>query len=515
MRVSLGASRGRVVRQLLVESVLLALIAGLAGVGVAVAGVRWADAAMQNVGLPYYMAFTMDGTVIAFMAAVPLATGIVFGLAPALHAAKTDVNEVLQKGGRGGAGGLRARRWTGALIVTEIALTIVLLAGAGFMMRSFLTLYRTGVGIDTSPLLTMRLYLPATEYPGVDQQTELFRQIEQRLGGINEIEASTLTNRTPLEGGNPRRLVIDGRSTPGDEESPSVQRLTVGDGYFDTLGVRLLRGRAFTPADGRPGQESVIVNRRFVAMHFPDEDPLGRRIRLESQDVPPGTFAPRWLTIVGVSPDIRQRHPQDSAPDLVVYVPYRTALQRNWALILRTGGDPAAVTSLVRDALRGVKPDLPIFNAQAMAQLLSQHRWQFRVFSAMFAAFAAIALALSAVGLYALTSYAVTLRTQELGLRVALGAQPGQVQWLVLRQALMLLAIGIPIGLAGAFGVGRLLQSGPEALDTGPLLVETSPADPVTLVSIVVLLIGAAVLACVGPARRAACVDPMVTLRHE
>ena len=340
MRVSLGASRGRVVRQLLVESVLLALIAGLAGVGVAVAGVRWADAAMQNVGLPYYMAFTMDGTVIAFMAAVPLATGIVFGLAPALHAAKTDVNEVLQKGGRGGAGGLRARRWTGALIVTEIALTIVLLAGAGFMMRSFLTLYRTGVGIDTSPLLTMRLYLPATEYPGVDQQTELFRQIEQRLGGINEIEASTLTNRTPLEGGNPRRLVIDGRSTPGDEESPSVQRLTVGDGYFDTLGVRLLRGRAFTPADGRPGQESVIVNRRFVAMHFPDEDPLGRRIRLESQDVPPGTFAPRWLTIVGVSPDIRQRHPQDSAPDLVVYVPYRTALQRNWALILRTGGRP-------------------------------------------------------------------------------------------------------------------------------------------------------------------------------
>ena len=173
------------------------------------------------------------------------------------------------------------------------------------------------------------------------------------------------------------------------------------------------------------------------------------------------------------------------------------------------------MTSLVRDALRGVKPDLPIFNAQAMAQLLSQHRWQFRVFSAMFAAFAAIALALSAVGLYALTSYAVTLRTQELGLRVALGAQPGQVQWLVLRQALMLLAIGIPIGLAGAFGVGRLLQSGPEALDTGPLLVETSPADPVTLVSIVVLLIGAAVLACVGPARRAACVDPMVTLRHE
>ena len=515
VRVSLGASRLRVVRQLLVESVLLALIAGLAGVGVAVAVVRWADAAMQDVGMPYYMDFTLDGTVVAFMAAVCLTTGIMFGLAPALHASKTDVHEVLQEVGRGGIGGLRARRWTGVLIVTEIALTIVLLAGAGFMMRSFLTLYWMDPGVDTSQLLTMRLYLPATEYPEVSQQTELLRRVEEQLAGINEIEASTLANRTPMEGGNPRRLVIDGRPSAVDEESQSVRRLAVGDGYFDTLGVPLLRGRGFTPADGRPGQESVIVNRRFVAMHFANEDPLGRRIMLESEDGPSGARERTWLTIVGVSPDIRQLHLQDPAPDLVAYVPYRTVLQREWALILRTRGDPAAVTALVRDAMRVVEPDLPIYNIQTMDQLLARQRWQFRVFSAMFTIFAVIALVLSAVGLYALTTYSVTQRTQELGLRVALGAQPGQVQWLVLRHALMLLAIGLPVGLAGAFGVGRLLQSLPEAIDAVPLLVQTSPADPVTFVSIVGVLVGTAVLACFWPARRAARLDPMVALRHE
>ncbi len=514
VRVSLGASRRRVVRQLLVESVLLALIAGLAGVGVAVVGVRWADAALRNVGLPSYMAFTLDGTVVAFMAAVCLATGIIFGLVPALHASKIDVHEVLQEGGRSGTGGLRARRWSSVLIVAEIALTVVLLAGAGFMMRSFLTYYRIDVGIDTSRLLTMKLSLPLPKYREVGVRTELFRQVEERLAGITEIDVSALVDWVPLDYGTRRSLVIDGRSAPVDEPPPMVLRLTVGDRYFETLDVGMQRGRGFTRGDGRPGQASAIVNRRFVAMHFPDENPVGRRIRLDRSNQPPGEDAP-WLTIVGVSPDIRQRQPWDPDPDLVVYVPHRTISPRRSALILRTRGDPAVVTALVRDAVRVVDPDLPVFDIQTMDQLLGRQRWKFRVFSAMFSIFAAIALLLSAVGLYAVTAYAVTQRTRELGLRVALGAQPGQVQWLVLRRVVMQLAIGLPIGLAGAFGVGRLLQSVPEAFDAAPLLVQTSPADPVTLVSIVAVLVGAAVLACLGPARRAARVDPMVALRHE
>ena len=507
VRVALGASRWRVVRQLLVESVMLALIAGF---GLAVAGVRWFDAATQSVGRPYWIEFTMDGTVFAFMAAVCLATGIIFGLVPALHVSKTDVNAVLKEGARGGTGGLRVRRWTRALIVTEIALTIVLLAGAGFMMRSFLTLYRMDLGVDTSQLLIMRLTLPFTNYLELAPRTELYRQFEERLAGINEIEASTLTTNTPLRGGQVRPLAIDGRPTPVDEEPPEVTMLSVSDGYFDTLGVQLLQGRAFTTADGRPGQESAIVNRRFVAMHFADEDPLGRRIKmLASQRLGrplPGTPKPTWLTIVGVSPDIRQRALQDPEPDPVVYVPHRIESPRNSTLILRTRGDPAAVTALVRDTMRVLEPDLPLFNIQTLDELLADQRWMFRTFGAMFAIFALIALVLSAVGLYAVTAYSVTQRTQELGLRVALGAPPGQVLWLVLRQGLLQLAIGLPIGLAGAFAVGRLLES---------VLVQTSPADPVTIVSIVAVVVGAAMLASLWPALHAARLDPSAALRYE
>ena len=221
---------------------------------------------------------------------------------------------------------------------------------------------------------------------------------------------------------------------------------------------------------------------------------------------PPGTPEPTWLTIVGVSPDIRQRALQDPEPDPVVYVPHRIESPRYSILILRTRGDPAAVTALVRDTMRVLEPDLPLFNIQTLDELLADQRWMFRTFGAMFAIFALIALVLSAVGLYAVTAYSVTQRTQELGLRVALGAPPGQVLWLVLRQGLLQLAIGLPIGLAGAFAVGRLLES---------VLVQTSPADPVTIVSIVAVVVGAAMLACLWPALRAARLDPSAALRYE
>ena len=317
----------------------------------------------------------------------------------------------------------------------------------------------------------------------------------------------TLTSNTPLGFGPVRPLVIDGHPTPVDEEPPEVTMLSVSDGYFDTLGVQLLRGRAFATADGRPGQESAIVNRRFVAMHFADEDPLGRRIKMLANPNPaPGSPETTWLTIVGVSPDIRQRALQDPEPDPVVYVPHRTDSPRASVLNLRTRGDPADVTALVRDTMRVLEPDLPLFTIQTLDELLAEQRWMFRIFGSMFATFALIALMLSAVGLYAVTAYSVSQRTQELGLRVALGAEPGQVLWLVLREGLMQLAIGIPIGLAGAFGVGRLLES---------VVVQTSPTDPVTLVSIVAVLIGAAVLAWLLPARRAAHLDPSAALRYE
>ena len=506
VRVSLGASRWRIVRQLLIESLLLSIVSGLIGLVIAIAGVRWFDAATQDVGKPYWMTFDMDVVVFAFMAAVCLGTAIVFGLAPALHVSKTDANEILKEGGRSGTGGVRARRWTSALMVAELVLTVVLLAGAGFMMKSFLTLYRLDVGVDTSHILTMQLYLPLTKYPQPGPRTAVYHQLEERLHGIGAIQASAITTNFPLGGGMGRTLSIEGRTDPDSEVKPLVTMLTVGDDYFNTLNIRVVRGRVFNSADGLPGHEAVVVNQRFAAMHFPADDPIGRRIKLTIDPLPPGTPPPTWATIVGVIPNIRQRNFREVETDPVVYLPYRADPQRTAIVLIRTLGDPASVAASVREVMRTVEPDLPLYNIRTMDQQLARQRWQFEIFGSMFAMFAGIALVLSAVGLYAVTAYSVTQRTQEIGIRMALGAQSRGMLWLVLRRALVQLGIGLPLGVAGAFGVGKILES---------LLVQTTPYDPVTLSTTVALLISVAILACLWPARRAARLDPMAALRYE
>jgi predicted permease len=503
VRVALGASRWRIIRQLLVESLLLAAIAGAVGLVLAIGGIRWFDIATADVGKPYWIKFTMDRTVLAFMAAVCLGTAVLFGLAPALHVSKTDVNDVLKEGGRGGTAGIRARRWAGVLIVVELVLTVVLLAGAGFMMQGFLTLYRLDLGIDTSHLLTMRLYLPLTKYPQPGPRAALYQQFEDRLIAIPAIQESALASNTPLGGGFRRLLTIEARPPSAGVSLPEVTALPISDGYFSTLGIKLSRGRMLASPDGLPGHEAAVVNQRFVAMHFTNEDPLGRRITLTNEDP---SVAPVAATIVGVAPTIRQRGVQERDPDPVVYLPYRADPQRGMALIVRTNADPASVTASVRDAMRTIEPDLPLFNIQTLDQVLAQQRWTFRIFGSMFAVFAGIALVLAAVGLYAVTAYSVAQRTQEIGIRMALGALPRSVMWLVLKRALVQLAIGLPIGLAGAYGVGQVLQS---------LLVQTSPSDPVILGSITAVLATVAVAACLWPARRAARLDPMLALRYE
>jgi putative ABC transport system permease protein len=268
VRVSLGAGRWRIVRQLLVESVLLSALSGVAGLGLAVLGIRWFDSAVTaEVGKPYWMTFTLDPIVFVFLAAVSVGTGVLFGLAPALNVSKTDINEVMKEGGgRSGAGGMRARRWTSALIVVEVILTLVLLAGAGFMMRSFLALYRSDLGIETSHLLTMRLNLPLTKYPRREPRAELYRHLEERLRGVAGIQSAALTTNAPMQGGLERQLAIEGRpETPG-VPPPAVTMLGISSGYFDTLRLPIVRGRAFTDVDGPQGHESAIVNQRFVAM---------------------------------------------------------------------------------------------------------------------------------------------------------------------------------------------------------------------------------------------------------
>jgi predicted permease len=513
VRVSLGATRWRIVRQLLMESVALAFISGVLGLAFSIIGIRMFDAATQDVGKPYWIQFTMDGTVFAFLFGVCLATGVVFGLAPALHVSKTDVNDVLNEGGRSGAAGVRVRRWTGALIIAELALTLVLLAGAGFMMRNFLNLYRMDLNIDTSRLLTMSLALPERKYRSFEQRLAFYEQLQARLGASNRIAAVTVASNVPMQGGFPRRLAVEGRPLAAGEQPPVVTMLTIDPRYFATMGLSLVRGRGFTAADGTGGQISAVVNTRFAEMHFPNENPIGRRIVLTldvafgppaSDDIPLSLSA----TIVGVAPNVRQRDFASAETDPVAYLPYKTDPRNFMMLMARTEGDPGAITSLLREEVRAIDPDLPLFNIRTMDEHLARQRWPFRVFGTMFAVFGFIALMLSAVGLYAVTAYSVTQRTREIGVRTALGAESSQVLWLFLRRAAFHLAIGLTLGMAGALGVGRIFES-------TQLLVQTTARDPIIIASIAVILSVVAIAACVWPARAATRIDPLVALRHE
>jgi putative ABC transport system permease protein len=510
VRVSIGASRARIVRQLLVESLLVALVAGLLGLALSIVGIRLFDAATQDVGRPYWIQFTMDGSVFAFLAAVCLGTAVAFGLAPALHIARTDVNEVLKEGGRSGSAGNRVRRWTSALVIGELALTLALLAGAGFMMRNFMTMYRLDIGVETSRLLTMSLVLPDAKYPALEQRLAFYQQLQDRLG--SRFEAVSVATNAPLQGGLTRRFEIVGQPATPEQELPSVTFLGIDPRYFHTMGVNLVRGRGFTETDGRAGQENAIINARLAQMYFSNEDPLGRQIVLSLDpsmgDPPPGIPMSQTVTVVGIAPNIRQRGGSQLDPDPIAYVPFTMQPRAVMTLVARSTGDPHLLTPAVREEMRAIDPDLPLFNIRTMDETLAQARWPFRVFGSMFAIFALIALVLSAVGLYAVTAYSVTQRTQEIGIRSALGAQSGQVMWLFVRRAFIHMGIGLTLGIAAALGVGSIFES-------ADLLVQINGRDPITIGSIALLLAIVSLAASTWPARRATQLDPLVALRRD
>jgi putative ABC transport system permease protein len=511
VRVSLGATRGRIVRQLLVESVLLACVSGIVGLGLAYAGIRWFDSETQNIGKPYWMTFDMDARVFAFFAGVSVLTGIVFGIAPALHISKTNVNEVLKEGGRSGSGGIRARKWTAALIVCQLTLTLVLLAGAGFMMRSFINQYTLDVGIDTSRLLTMGFILPTRKYTTPQSRLDFMRRMEERLNANSAIVGASTASNQPLGGGNGLQLAVDGKPAVSGDSPRMVTMLNVGTPYFDALGVRLIRGRMFDTTEGTPGREVAVVNLRLASMYFGNQDPIGQRIRLFDDTAQDGPSY-EWATIIGIAPNVRQRSggQGDPQPDPVVYIPHmqlRGGIGFGLGSILVRGrSNVAELTPVIRKEIFALDPDLSVSNVRTMDENLGQQRWFPRVFGTMFTVFAGIAVVLAAVGLFAVTAYSVTQRTQEIGVRMALGAQAKQVVWLILRRGMTHLAVGLTLGLAGAVAAGRVLRT---------ILFQTSPADPATLASITLLLIVIAVSACLWPAWQASRLDPVTALRHE
>jgi predicted permease len=507
VRFALGASRARVVRQLLVESVLLASIGGLFGLGLAKISIGLFDAAVADTGKPWWIQFTFDPIVFGYFAAICLATGIVFGLAPALQVSRTNVNEVLKEGGRGSSGAVRARRLVSAMVVAELTLTVVLLVGAGLMIRSFLKMYSFNLGVETRSMLALRVQLPSQKYPEPEQRRLFFDGLLARLQTIPGMQSATIATAVPFGGSERRRIEIDGRPVARPEEAPLTAFVAVSPSYLDVMDLQVRRGRNLRESDGAPGSEVALVNERFAAQFLPDEDVVGKRIRMytgggQGRPMQPGP----WLTVVGVMPTIRQGNPQSADPDAVVYQPYRMDAPAFMNILTRSQVPAATLTPQVREAVQAVDPDLPVFNVQTMDEVLAQGRWPYRVFGTMFSIFAFIALVLSAVGIYSMTAYSVTQRTPEIGVRMALGAQAGQVSWLILRRGLVQLAIGLTLGTILAYFASTALQS---------LVVQISARDPVTFATIAGVLIVVTMAACLVPARRATRLDPVAALRSE
>jgi putative ABC transport system permease protein len=502
MRVALGATRWRIVRQLLVECGLLAVAAGTLGFGFAFVGLWLFASAVAGITFPYYIQWTIDGRVGLFVAAVCLGTALIAGLLPAVQASKLSANRSLKEGERTATSSWGRRRMTTALLTIEVALTMVLLAGAGLMMRSFLAVYRADSVVDAARIVAMPLSLPTEKYRTAEQRTAAYRRLEERLDAIPDVSSSAFASVVPFAGGPSRQMSVDGRRPLPGESQPIVSYVRIRGRYFHTLGLRLLRGRTFTTRDALPGSESAIVNQRLATMFFPDEDPIGRRICLTAPNAA-ATLPATCATIVGVSPTVRQQYFQEIDP--VVYVP-APADASELTLIVATHSSPDAVAPLLRAEVFALDEEIALNALLPLDETMTGSRWGHRVFGGMLTAFALVGLLLGAVGLYAVTAFAVVQRTQEIGVRMALGARPGAIVWLFVKRASMPVGVGIGAGLVGALGLGKLLQR---------FLIQTSPTDPTILVGIAVLLTAVSLAAAFFPARRATRVDPLAALRYE
>jgi putative ABC transport system permease protein len=501
VRRALGASRARIVRQLLIESLVLAALAAMFGLLVAWPLTRAIAVETADFGLPYWMRLEFDGRVFAFVAAICVTTAVVFGLAPAWKLSRAANAERLGDAARGSGEGRRSRRWMSGLLVAEIALSVMLLASAGLLIRSARALYVTDYTIDMSNIVTARISLPPGKYGSPQQRIAFYEQLELRLASIPSLSASVIATALPFYGATRRDVALDTDLDPAWAGARSAQTLAIGARYFETLGLALRRGRPFDSGDGLPGRETIIVNERFVTAYLPDGDPIGRQIRLIESGATRTVSSP--LTIVGIAPNLRHVPATDLRP--AVYLPWRARPGETMQLMMRSTGTTAASVSLVREEARALDADVPLYNISTLERLSQQSRWIPRAVSSLVGLFAAIATLLSAMGLYAVTTYSIARRRPEIGLRMALGAQRSQVASLFLRAMLMHAGLGLIIGVAGAIAMAQVLRG---------VLVQVDALDPLTFASVVVLVALVAVIACVVPTWRASGLNPSVALRR-
>jgi putative ABC transport system permease protein len=502
IRSALGASRWRVVRQLLTESMLLSLLGGAAGLLIAYWGVPALVAALpqnQLNAMPFLKTLSLDAGILAFSFALSLFTGLVFGLAPALQSSRLDLNEVLKEGGRNMAAGA-GHRLRSAMVVTEIALAVVLLVGAGLMMKSLLRLLQTDVGFKTENLLTMGMVLPPTKYTENNQLINFSEQIQERVRSLPGVTNVGTVDILPLNGGNTTRFYIDGDPVPQPGKEIEANMRFVSDTYFQTLGVPLISGRMFDQRDTPDKPNVVIIGKTIAERLFGGRDPVGKKIRYNAIEAPP-------VEIVGVVGDVKITG-LDEAVKPVLYYPYRQNASPFANIVVRTSGDATALTASVRNEIRNLEPETAILNVNTMDQMIAQTPASFmRRFPALLISiFAVVALLLASIGIYGVVSYSVSQQTHYIGVRMALGASPSDILRMVLKQGLVLAVAGVVIGVVAALGLMRLLRT---------LLFEVSTSDVTTFAIVTSTLCVVALVACYLPARRATKVDPLTALRYE
>ena len=482
----------------MVESLLLALVGGVVGFFLSIWALRLLLTAIP-IQLPFWMNFGIDLRVLGFTAAITLLTGLIFGAVPALQTSRVDLNDTLKEGGRGSSG-VRGRARS-LLVVTEIALSLVVLVGAGLMIQSFLRLKRVNIGLNAQNVLTASVSLPRAKYKEGDQRAAFYKQLLERVHNLPSVEAASATATLPLGGGGwGRSLTVEGFPVLSVGQAPSIQHTVVTPDYFRTMGIPLLSGRDFNDADAKDSPNVTIIDERLAREYWPNESPVGKRVRFG----PPEDNEP-WHTIVGVVGTVRHQRMQEDTRKSV-YLPHQKIPVGGLALVLRTTSNPQELTGAIRREVAQLDSDLPVSEVATMEEVVAESIWQPRLYATLFGAFAAGALLLALIGIYGVMAFLVQTRTHEIGVRMALGATTRDVFKLIVGRGMKLTAVGVVIGVGGAIALTRLMHS---------LLFNTSATDPVTFILISLLLSIAAFLACYLPARRAAKVDPLIALRYE
>ena len=495
LRTAIGASRGRIVRQLLIESLILSIAGGSLGLVLAVWGVGVFDRAIVDTGRPLWLDFSVDLTVLGYLAAIVGLTTILFGLAPAMRISRVETMAIMKEGtvgaGRGGGHFLMS-----SLVVVEMTLSVILLAGAGVMIRSFLNVYHVELGFQRSGLTTFRLQT-ARVYDTTEQRARALADLVDRLGSLPFVEASAVSTSLPLENFTRDASIRLPGGAGGRLEEASLVAVI---GAFDrAMGLAVREGRFLNASDDRPQATVAVVNAAFASRSWPGESAIGKQFRMQFGERPPV-----WLSVVGVMPDLALRERQVHRP--FAYVPFALLPQSNIGVVVRRNVEPAVLFGEIRRTVRDLEPELAVSDLDTFDRHFFLRHWPQRVFGALFATFGVVALVLASVGLYSVTSYAASQRRHEIGVRVALGAGRRAVTWHLASGAIRQVTVGLALGLAGSAALVRLLSS---------QLLDVSPTDPATFAGVTVVLAATAVAGCLVPVRRALRMNPVEALRHE